>query len=62
MACHLICLVFMEIQCPPKLKSVGSYRTKLQQQSSQLEELERQKAEIADLQQVSPHQLPQRVI
>lgn len=32
----------------------ASYRTKLQQQSSQLEELERQKGEIADLQQVSP--------
>lgn len=33
-----------------------SHRTKVQQQSSQLEELERQKAEIADLHQVRHNQ------
>lgn len=37
----------------PELKCFGSRRTKLQQQSSQQEELERQRVEIADLQQVS---------
>lgn len=37
----------------PELKCFGSCRTKLQQQSSQQEELERQRVEIADLQQVS---------
>lgn len=37
----------------PELKCFGSRRTKLQQQSSQQEELQRQRVEMADLQQVS---------
>lgn len=36
-------------------KTVPCLRTKLQQQSSQLEELERRKAEVTDLKQVSKH-------
>lgn len=53
MLCHSIQTQNLNLISTPELKCFGSRRTKLQQQSSQQEELERQRVEIADLQQVS---------
>lgn len=47
------------LYCISILKEIAlSYRSKLQQQSSHVEELERQKAELADLQQVTRCNVP----